>query len=234
MNQLAAALREAVPPAAQGWVLEVGTGSGRTTRPLVAAGVTLWGVDKSRDKLRSLARDWPGRWVQADATRLAFPAASFGAIITVRVMHLVRQPEQALREFKRLLRPGGVYLRGGKRVEPDSFWQQLREQWTAWLAERGIPQRHNGFTDQMLRERLFELGATCQSTMVQEEQVETCAADEIAYLMDRTAAGAWQAPAGLIPEATAAMRTWACAQLGSLTRPVSYQAVWFLDRWQFS
>ena len=47
---------------------------------------------------------------QADATLLPFPTAQFDIILTAHVLHLIPPWREALREFRRVLVPGGSYL----------------------------------------------------------------------------------------------------------------------------
>jgi len=74
------------------------------------------------DRLRSFDRDdeqaappkFPTvRLAQTNAAQLPFVADRFDAAITIHVLHLVGPWRAALREIKRVLKPGGVYLNSG-------------------------------------------------------------------------------------------------------------------------
>jgi len=60
----------------------------------------------------------PFRFVLGDAEKLPFPDESFEAVVGTHVMCSVPQPERALREIARVLKPGGRYL----------FWEHVRAQ----------------------------------------------------------------------------------------------------------
>ena len=86
--------------------LDAGCGSGvvlRRVKPLVPH---VAGVDVSR---AMLARCLPfhGDLVRATVTRLPFDAESFDGVSGYSLLHHLRHPAEALREFHRVLRPGG-------------------------------------------------------------------------------------------------------------------------------
>ena len=92
-------------------VLDVGTGTGRISVPLLERGADLIGCDISSKMLMRLQEKFPSaRIAQSDASHLPFPAAQFDAVLTVHVMHLISPWREALREFRRVLKPGGAYL----------------------------------------------------------------------------------------------------------------------------
>src|SRR5262245_36888607 len=92
-------------------VLDVGTGTGRISIPLLDRGVDLIGCDLSGKMLRRLQEKLPpARIVQSDASHLPFRTAHFDVVLTVHVLHLIPPWREALREFKRVLKPEGIYL----------------------------------------------------------------------------------------------------------------------------
>src|SRR5689334_24267582 len=71
-------------------VLDVGTGTGRISIPLLERGLDLIGCDLSAKMLMRLQEKRPSaRIVQADASLLPFPASHFDVVLTVHVMHLI-------------------------------------------------------------------------------------------------------------------------------------------------
>jgi ubiquinone/menaquinone biosynthesis C-methylase UbiE len=101
----------AFPAAAQ--ALEVGCGTGVLTRVLagLADVEAVVGVDLAPsllDKARELAADLPGvRFEQADARSLPFADETFDVAVFDSTLSHVSQPERALAEAFRVLRPGG-------------------------------------------------------------------------------------------------------------------------------
>src|SRR3972149_1364190 len=65
----------------------------------------------------------------AGGARLPFPNASFGLLITVHVLHLVGPWREALREFRRVLRPDGLYLNSHNYRPTDSPNVPIRAPW---------------------------------------------------------------------------------------------------------
>ncbi len=85
---------------ARGRVLEVGSGQG-TLQDLVD---DYTGLDISA----TTRRNYHKRFVQADARAMPFADGEFDAIWTIWVLEHVPNPEQALREMRRVLKPGGL------------------------------------------------------------------------------------------------------------------------------
>jgi phosphatidylethanolamine/phosphatidyl-N-methylethanolamine N-methyltransferase len=108
--------RRAAVAAAQrrgGLILDVGVGTGLEL-PLFDAKISLVGVDLSEPMLRRAQarvarqnlRQVAGLCVM-DATRLAFPAAHFDAVVAPYVLTVVPDPAATLEELARVVKPGG-------------------------------------------------------------------------------------------------------------------------------
>ncbi|OYW45565.1 MAG: SAM-dependent methyltransferase [Sphingomonadales bacterium 32-68-7] len=96
-----------------GRVLEVGVGTGislpqykRTTR-LVGTDIADAMLDKARDRVRKLGLSNVEQISVMDAEALEFPDNSFDVIVAQYVITAVPNPEAALDEFVRVIRPGG-------------------------------------------------------------------------------------------------------------------------------
>jgi SAM-dependent methyltransferase len=94
-------------------VLDVGSGQGIDVIRFARAGARVTGIDLTprhvelaRAHLAALELD--GTVVEADATALPFPDGSFDAVSSNGVLHHVPEIDDALREIRRVLRPGGT------------------------------------------------------------------------------------------------------------------------------
>jgi SAM-dependent methyltransferase len=221
-ESFAQVLIAAVPPDARRF-LEVGTGSGRTTWPLLDAlrprDEHLIGVDLSCVKLRRLASQDMGAKLslaQADATHLPFPTACFDVIITVHVLHLIPAWETALYEFRRLLRPGGVYLRRSNKADRDSIRSRLRHLWQVLLDQNHLAQRHQDRSGEAFDAALSAMGASCTPIEVSTRTVETTPGREVERIASRVRDGAWAVPAKMLPRLLSELRTQAIIEYTSL------------------
>jgi ubiquinone/menaquinone biosynthesis C-methylase UbiE len=103
----------ALPASTCRTVLDVGCGTGQLGHRLRAElpRTRVVGCDFSRGMLRqAAARDRTVGWVQGDATRLPFHGGSFDAVVSTQAFHWFPDQVGALREFARVLRPGGWLL----------------------------------------------------------------------------------------------------------------------------
>ncbi len=91
-------------------VLDLGCGPGDGAERITAAGGVAFGLDYSQGMLEA-ARGAPalsGRLLRGDAGRLPFADASFERVVCTNSFHHYPEPLPALREIRRVLRPGGV------------------------------------------------------------------------------------------------------------------------------
>jgi ubiquinone/menaquinone biosynthesis C-methylase UbiE len=102
----------------QARVLDVGAGTGRLARALLAQ-VAFDGQVVNLDLAEQMLRcglpgcqPWPGRvsWVVAPAAALPFPSATFDAVTSLEALEFLPSPAAALAECVRVLRPGGRLL----------------------------------------------------------------------------------------------------------------------------
>lgn len=133
--------RERLVADAGGEVLEVGAGTGRNLVHYRRA-TRVVAVEPDPD-MRARAAEAARRAVvpvdvvEGDATRLAFPDASFDTVVMSLVLCTIPDPGRALAEAHRVLRPGGT-LRFYEHIRSDEAglarWQdRLARPW-GWLA----------------------------------------------------------------------------------------------------
>jgi ubiquinone/menaquinone biosynthesis C-methylase UbiE len=96
-------------------VLEVGCGQGTVLNHLAARRADAVGVDMSMvsiERARAGARELRHRVevAQSDAEALPFPDASFNAVVSFGVLHHTPDTAKAIREVRRVLKPGGLAI----------------------------------------------------------------------------------------------------------------------------
>ncbi|MEU6464092.1 class I SAM-dependent methyltransferase [Streptomyces sp. NPDC046976] len=96
-------------------LLDLACGTGIVTRRLAAArpATRVTGADLAAGMIHRAAARLPGAVVRADSRRLPFPGATFDAVTSIWLLHLLTGPDDldaVLAECARVLRPGGVYV----------------------------------------------------------------------------------------------------------------------------
>jgi ubiquinone/menaquinone biosynthesis C-methylase UbiE len=93
-------------------VLDLGCGPGDGTAKLNAAGATAVGLDYSGGMLETARKDAHnlGRLTRGDAGRLPFKDGAFDKVICTNSFHHYPNHLAALREMRRVLRPGGLLV----------------------------------------------------------------------------------------------------------------------------
>lgn len=94
-------------------VLELACGSGQLSFRLAESARQWEATDFSEKMLtEALKRSRPQnlRFSVQDATNLPYPAASFDAVLIANALHIMPEPDKALAEIRRVLKPSGLLL----------------------------------------------------------------------------------------------------------------------------
>lgn len=104
-----AIFQQALPsPSSSVELLEVGCADGIFTRRFAALGYRVVALDFAGTQLqRAVAGNPQQQFVQADGQSLPFKDASFDAIVSMCTLRYFTNPDQAMAEFVRCLKPGG-------------------------------------------------------------------------------------------------------------------------------
>jgi len=116
--------RKTVIPSARGVVLEIGVGSGLNLPFYTPAVTKLYGVDPSGELLAMAQRRagvsaFPVEFLQQTADHLPLADESVDTAVVTWSLCSINDPESALREVRRVLKPGGALLFVEHGLSPD-------------------------------------------------------------------------------------------------------------------
>jgi SAM-dependent methyltransferase len=227
----------ALPPG--GRLLDVGVGTGRIAKPMLARGFRVTGVDLSpkmmRRLLETLAPGAPGpALVRAEAAQLPFASGRFDAVISVHVFHLIADWRGALAEVRRMLKPEGVFLTGYEWRPPDAPAARLLKAWQEIVRSKGLAAGNPGaqeFDD--VKAALFEMGAAMDEWAVGEWATTRTLARHIETVEHRTWSATWDVPDDFFAQCLDELRAWAVREYGALEREFATprKFVWQRFRW---
>jgi SAM-dependent methyltransferase len=147
VDHLAAALRGAGVES----ILEVGTGTGRVAKPLWDRGIAVTGLDASRGMLSKARAKGLPRLIRGTGYHLPFRDHAFDGTLFVHVLHVLDDPERAIREASRVSRVGSfalVHPRGSGPADSARREDEPRHLVRSILEEQGypMPPRSNPWT----------------------------------------------------------------------------------------
>lgn len=218
-------------------ILDVGTGTGRISIPLLQRGLDLVGCDISSKMLKRLQEKFPpARIAQADATYLPFPSAHFEFVMTVHILHLIPSWRDVLREIWRVLQPGGAYLNvktwGSSGT---SIRDQLRIFWRDWLEKEGFNANNPGFHDQAeFTRELGSMGAHLSEVEVMRYRLKFTLREELERFASRIYSDSWDIPNPVFDASVQELRTWAENEYGDLDQPREDEVRFAIDIARFS
>ncbi len=161
-NKEATRYRKKIVTQARGSVLEIGVGSGLNL-PFYGAGVEhLYALDPSeelltmaRKKARGIAL--PIEFLAHSGEEIPLDAGSVDTVVTTWTLCSIPDPAQALKEMKRVLKPGGTLLFAEHGLAPEAQvqrWQQrLNPLWSRFTGGCNL----NRKIDQLIRAAGFQI-----------------------------------------------------------------------------
>jgi SAM-dependent methyltransferase len=224
-------LRDAV--GSHGRVLEIGVGTGIVALPLVADGIDLVGIDLSSAMMARLVEKAGGRaplpLLRADATRMPFRDASFGAAYARHVLHLIPDWHGAVGELCRVVRGGPVLIEvgGGGDGAWRELWRRMREVLGSDADHVGLDLTRDG--EQALDDAFLSAGATIGPVA----ELSYPDGETVASLLDemerRSPSWTWRVDDEALHRASEVATRWAMDRFGTLDAAVEDHAT---VRWQ--
>lgn len=212
--------------------LDVGTGTGRISIPLLERGLDLIGCDLSSKMLIRLQEKFPSaRIAQSDASALPFPSACFDIVLTAHVLHVIAPWREALREFRRVLKPGGTYLNvrtwGTVGI---SIREQMRLHWRRWLESQGVNANLPGVQGNAeIQQELESLGAHLTEVEVLRYPLKFTLREELERFASRIYSDSWEIPDAIFEASLEELRSWVEHEYSSLDQQLQDEVQFAID-----
>lgn len=165
----------------RGRILDAGVGTGRFAKPLGDRGLEIVGVDISGKMLKKAKQKNLENLLKSDVRCLPFKNNSFGASLSIHVLHLISEWETALREICRVTTEKMVSL---LHVHRDP----VRQAYSAELEKLGYSARRIGKGEWDLRDIVKPRKSVFAATY------DNKADDYLIYLSERAFSSQWQIP----------------------------------------
>lgn len=118
-----------------GMILDVGCASGMLTDKIKKESpeARVFGVDLYKEAITYAQRNYPNITFEvADAHKLPFPARTFDVVIATETLEHLHDPQSAIREIWRILKPEGIFIVG---QDTDNWLFRLI--WWLWTKSKG-------------------------------------------------------------------------------------------------
>ena len=146
-------------------VLELATGTGLIAKHIVNAAAHIEATDASPEMIAEAKRDTHSAKLHfsvQDMFRLPYADGSFDAVIVSNALHIVPQPEKALREIRRVLKDDGVLIAPTFTHAGNSFSGKVR---AFFMKLAGFP-LHSRWTSEEYLTFLQQNGWTVRKSVV--------------------------------------------------------------------
>jgi SAM-dependent methyltransferase len=200
-------------------VLEIGVGTGRIAKPLLAAGVQITGIDLSRNMMNRLLETLDALprpvLLEGDITRLPFADGTFDAVVGVHILHLVGGWQVAIGEAMRVMKAGGALLIGRNTYRTNDA-QSVRVQLGDLMDRFGIKRSSMGVREDDVEQELIRRGANVETRETPAIITQGSLAQEIDDIANRIWSSTWAIPDDVLPEIVAQLKANALREYGTL------------------
>jgi hypothetical protein len=133
-------------------------------------------------------------------------------------MHLIPPWREALREFRRVLVPGGAYLQVSTWAPLGvSASGKIRDFWRTWMRANGMDAGHLGVRDQAeLLAELGSLGADLTEVEAVRFNYPFNLREELNRFESRVYSETWDLPDAIFDSSMRELRAWVAQEFGSL------------------
>lgn len=218
--------------------LEPGVGTGSNVLPLVKRGYSVTGIDISQemlDQFRQKLQPMPNNLtlLQADASKLSFPDASFDVVLTVHMIHTVSDWQKFLNEIDRVLKPQGFYL-NAQWVTP-SARKEFERHFKAILSkykETQVPKRVDNLIEE-IDNYFHHKNYQSNYQIAKEWTVTNTVAELLSYYKSRAYGFCWWVPDNVFRCAIAEFESFCAGHYGSFATELSSTAkfeIWAYTR----
>ncbi len=206
-----------------GKILDVGTGTGRISVPLLRLGADVIGIDLSLNMMGKLRQKYPAApLAQANAARLPFPARQFDAVMTTHVMHLIGPWREALREYQRVLKPGGVYIDSTQWHDASSQLTRIRDHWRGLVETQGAQWRRPGVQSHAeIDAELQTMGGRVEPIEVLRYTATATPRERLDQIYSRVCSDAWDVPDKVFEATFKDLVAWCRKEIGPLDKPIT-------------
>jgi ubiquinone/menaquinone biosynthesis C-methylase UbiE len=231
------ALQVTLEMSPEDWLLEAGIGTGRIGRALMRQHQRTAGIDISQAMLRYLQTAYGNDATSlplalADIRALPFATGRFQSVVSIHVLHLVSEWEQALGEMWRVLQYGGKLILG---VE-DRTASVVRDYFFTRAAERNaLSTTGTGAHSSRVVATLREQGVTVEERRLPELgwSRSISAAETLGLIKRRTYSILWEMPDSVLNPLLEETRRWTMQRYGisdisRVVEPIDFQMVLFV------
>ena len=120
-------------------IIDIGAGTGRVAVALASRGFRVVALDPAVPMLQTTQRkSGEVLAVAAEGTHLPFRRNSADAVVLARILYLVPDWQNLLREARRILRQGGILFHEWGNGDASEAWVQVREKARSLFQEAGV------------------------------------------------------------------------------------------------